>query len=195
MNPVPHRAERLVRWSLAPSERAAVLGDLEEEARTIAEDRGEYAARQWYWRQAARSVAPNLARRIRAYLKRPDELRFTAMFAASPFWSAVVDLAHVRHTMYVPREFDLAAATMWAVGFLLAFHRRWLQPERPIARRSWWVISAIFAVSLVLMFVHVLPPRAALVVSGVWAFWPSRPAVSDSCGQLACRSVAVRETR
>ena len=32
---IPARAERLVRWSLAPWERAAVLGDLQEKAREI----------------------------------------------------------------------------------------------------------------------------------------------------------------
>ena len=61
---VPRFARRLVTASLAPDERAAVLGDLEEEFadRAGTAPRG---ARRWYRRQAMRSVGPNLVRRVK----------------------------------------------------------------------------------------------------------------------------------
>jgi predicted permease len=40
-----------------------MLGDMEEEFRELAEERGVRAARRWYWRQALRSAGPNLGRR------------------------------------------------------------------------------------------------------------------------------------
>jgi hypothetical protein len=61
---IPARAERLMAWSLPPDERAAVLGDLEEEAKDIAEAQGGRAAARWYRRQVTRSLVPNVARRV-----------------------------------------------------------------------------------------------------------------------------------
>jgi hypothetical protein len=60
----PRAAERLLRWSLAPDERAAVLGDVQEEFAAIAETDHARAVR-WYWRQTATSVGPNIARQVR----------------------------------------------------------------------------------------------------------------------------------
>jgi hypothetical protein len=60
----PRLAERLLTWSLAPDERAAVLGDLAEEFSERADWTGEPAARRWYWHQALTSIAPNALRRF-----------------------------------------------------------------------------------------------------------------------------------
>jgi hypothetical protein len=66
-----------MRWSLAPWERSTVLGDLEEEARAIAAQSGERAARRWYWRQAILSLWPNVLRRFKG-----DERRREAFYGA-----------------------------------------------------------------------------------------------------------------
>ncbi len=60
----PRWAERLLGWSLAPDERAAVLGDVQEEFGALADQNPARAAR-WYWRQTLASVIPNIARQIR----------------------------------------------------------------------------------------------------------------------------------
>jgi hypothetical protein len=60
----PRLAERLLTWSLAPDERAAVLGDLAEEFSERADWTGGPAARRWYWRQALSSIPPNAHRRF-----------------------------------------------------------------------------------------------------------------------------------
>jgi predicted permease len=76
------RPPRLAEWLLECSlpddadERDAVLGDLAEEHDAIAAAEGARLARRWYWRQAARSVLPNIGRRVarRGHL-RPHEHR------------------------------------------------------------------------------------------------------------------------
>lgn len=65
----PRGAERLLRWSLALSERAAVLGDLEEEFTTLVDEAGLTQAVGWYWRQSVTSIIPNLSRRLRQALR------------------------------------------------------------------------------------------------------------------------------
>jgi predicted permease len=61
------RPPRLVEWvmraSLRPDDRQAVLGDLYEECRIRGERDGPRAARRWCWRQLLRSFLPNLRRR------------------------------------------------------------------------------------------------------------------------------------
>jgi hypothetical protein len=64
MTPHPPLAERLLTWSLAPADREAVLGDLQEEFAALVEASGAPAARRWYWAQTLTSVVPNLLRRI-----------------------------------------------------------------------------------------------------------------------------------
>jgi hypothetical protein len=62
----PRLAERLVRWSLpdCDCDRDAVLGDLQEEFAALSSADGHAAACRWYWAQTARSIGPNLIRRI-----------------------------------------------------------------------------------------------------------------------------------
>jgi hypothetical protein len=166
VNPIPRRAERLMRWSLAPWERAAVLGDLEEETHAIANDRGAAAARQWYWRQTTRSVVPNVWRRVGANLKRPDELRRATNFAAWPLWV----VATTR-----PSRFVWVISALFAILWLVpAIYRRWMGPERPLATQSWWVTTGFCAVALTLANMHMLPRRVAFGILCLWTFWPSR---------------------
>jgi predicted permease len=62
--PAPPRLARwLVRRSAPGTTREAMLGDLEEEFHGILETDGRRSALRWYWRQALRSLGPNLARR------------------------------------------------------------------------------------------------------------------------------------
>lgn len=62
----PRLAARLVERSLPPDplERDAVLGDLAEEHDCIVRRAGAARAHAWYWAQAARSIGPNLHRRL-----------------------------------------------------------------------------------------------------------------------------------
>src|SRR5579863_7311167 len=60
----PPLAERLLRWSLWPADRPAVLGDLQEEFATIAATDSRAAVR-WYWRQTITSLLPNASRQVR----------------------------------------------------------------------------------------------------------------------------------
>src|SRR6185295_14214887 len=75
---VPERGERLAKWSLAPWERQAVLGDLQEEFLNIAETAGTPAADRWYWRHVLLSLWPNLIRRARGDEHRARQIRQTA---------------------------------------------------------------------------------------------------------------------
>jgi putative ABC transport system permease protein len=59
----PKLVEWLMRVSLGPDDRQAVLGDLHEECRIRAERNGARAARRWCWGQLLRSFLPNLHRR------------------------------------------------------------------------------------------------------------------------------------
>jgi hypothetical protein len=60
----PALAERIVRASLAPVDRQAVMGDLQEEFAVLEARGGRAAASRWYWFQTAASLGPNLARRL-----------------------------------------------------------------------------------------------------------------------------------
>jgi hypothetical protein len=70
----PALAERIVRASLAPVDRQAVMGDLQEEFAALEAQTGPAAASRWYWVQTATSFAPNLVRRLRHswLLQRPE---------------------------------------------------------------------------------------------------------------------------
>ena len=61
----PRLAELLVSVLLPPRYREQQLGDLDEEFSARRSRRGLLHAWWWYWRQTLRSLAPNVALRIR----------------------------------------------------------------------------------------------------------------------------------
>jgi hypothetical protein len=65
MPSAPRFAERLVAWSLFPTDREAFLGDLQEEFASISRNAGPGAAARWYWTQTLASIVPNVLRRVR----------------------------------------------------------------------------------------------------------------------------------
>ena len=168
MNAIPPRAERIVRWSLAPWERAAILGDLHEEARAIAAAHGAQAAQRWYWRQTLVSVWPNVWRRVRASLRQPDDLRLAEAWAGP----ALVSVVTTRPGTFA-WTFSALLATFWIAP---AFFRRWLDTTRPMTTRGWRFMTAAFAAVLAGAAAHYVSPRQALVASLVWMFWPTRVA-------------------
>lgn len=57
----PKPAESVLLWILPKDQRNALIGDLEEEYRTLIVPKlGERAAQWWYWKQAIFSVAPTI---------------------------------------------------------------------------------------------------------------------------------------
>jgi len=60
----PRLATAILSLTTGRPDRASVLGDLTEEFRAIALDRGWDAASRWYWSQAVRSVGPLLWGRL-----------------------------------------------------------------------------------------------------------------------------------
>jgi putative ABC transport system permease protein len=62
----PSLARRLLLWLLPPPDRAAILGDLDEEFAHRRRVAGPRAAARWYWRQVLTSVPPALRLRHRA---------------------------------------------------------------------------------------------------------------------------------
>jgi hypothetical protein len=171
VNPVPHRAERLMGWSLAPWERAAVLGDLEEEAQAIADSHGEDAARQWYWRQTALSVVPNVARWVRSNLKQRDDLRLMSTLAMSQLPEMLT-----RH----PWTFGWTQRLVFiALAFTPSLYRRWLEPARPMATPAWWVATITLVALLILWSMYRFPFWYLLPVFAFWIQLPSGPVTPD----------------
>lgn len=65
----PKRAEMLLHFGLAKRDRECMIGDLEEEYRTVILPKyGARVAVRWYWWQAVRSVAAASGGRVRAWL-------------------------------------------------------------------------------------------------------------------------------
>jgi hypothetical protein len=62
----PRLAVFLLARVTEPAARPYILGDLREEFRELASDRGGAAARRWYWRQVGGSVGPLLGERLAA---------------------------------------------------------------------------------------------------------------------------------
>jgi putative ABC transport system permease protein len=62
----PRLAAWLARLATPPQDREPLLGDLEEEFRSLAEENGRARARSFYWSQVLRSLGPSLARRLHA---------------------------------------------------------------------------------------------------------------------------------
>jgi len=149
---IPPRAERLVRWSLAPWERAAILGDLHEEARAIAETQGEQAAQRWYWRQAVISVWPNLVRRLKGDERRMEAFRAGLGNFAICVFVVVVSLGD--HRAPPPWTLlGLLAFVMSAGAALFAKRMRQPVPKSGPRRVAFYVASAVVLVASVAAFV------------------------------------------
>jgi len=108
--PVPPRAERLLRWSLSPLERQAILGDLQEDHASIAQAKGAVAARRWYWHQVLSSIAPNLWRRLRA-----DQRRSRLFY--SGLWTMAIGLSWGVIALF-PRSEPAMMPFFWPFYFL-----------------------------------------------------------------------------
>lgn len=140
------RAERLMRWSLAPWERSAVLGDLEEERREIEERSGNSAARRWYWRQVIRSLWPNLVRRLRGDERRLAQVKGTSYFFV--FGALYLEMA---------RSGEDSSTYRWTMGVLMmgaglsgvlsAILRRRLTPSRAERRAVFVFLALLVAAS------------------------------------------------
>jgi hypothetical protein len=144
---IPVRAERLARWSLAPWERAAVLGDLQEEARAIAVTIGDRAARHWYWRQAVVSVWPNVLRRAKGDERRWSHLRSSSAGLALWMFILVID---VQEHAGISALRDLGLVVAFSLGVADAlFKKQWFSFSHLVKRRllvAWaMVLLAVFA--------------------------------------------------
>ena len=68
-NVPPKRAEMLLHFGLPKRDREYMIGDLEEEYRTVILPKyGPGVAARWYWWQAVRSVAAASGARVRVWL-------------------------------------------------------------------------------------------------------------------------------
>lgn len=68
-NDPPNRAEMLLHFGLPKRDRECMIGDLEEEYRSVILPKyGAGVAARWYWWQAVRSVAAAFGARVRVWL-------------------------------------------------------------------------------------------------------------------------------
>jgi hypothetical protein len=169
----PRFARWLVTSSLAPGERAAVLGDLEEEfADRAAID--ERAARRWYRRQALRSAAPNFVRCVRNNPEPP--LRVVTMFLLLSVQGVTTAISH--------RDYNLV--WYWPIPTLLAAIVIALPPKIR-TRIQGRVFVTIYLLLLPVTLVSTVTPRsirgvvsefvglpllAALFIVRYWPWWP-----------------------
>jgi hypothetical protein len=175
--PVPPRAERLLRWSLSPLERPAILGDLQEEHAALAQTKGADAAGRWYWNQVLWSVAPNLWRRLQADPRRAAHFRggLRAM-AVGAIWSICF-------------FFDSRITGSWWVVYGLfglcqvlvaLFYKRLEAPSRQRRIEKWSASLAICFFLLLVGYWRPLPSSwLALGLLGlllIQALWPRLPA-------------------
>ncbi len=172
----PRLAEQLVRWSLAPEERPAVLGDLAEEFAEERQHAGDRAARRWYWYQTITSVGPNVVRRIRN-----DEEKRVQRFLTT--W--------LTGLWVVPRAWDYwhSPISGWlafgAYGLLLIVLGR-IKPTAAQARflgrtgfgllAAWLVWGLLPAPQQALEVRYLFVPLAAVFLSALlWRRWPPDP--------------------
>jgi hypothetical protein len=176
---LPERAERLVKWSLAPWERPAVMGDLQEEFRDFAETVGEPAAQTWYWRQALASLWPNFMRRLRG-----DDARYALwsqgmeQFACGCVWLAQV--------WAIGRPYKASVGAAWMIfgAFSIAesiLRKRVSAPRVKISVESIVTLMAIVGTLLAVkqwpqapqqfLWASLLP----LVAVRLWPWWPADP--------------------
>ena len=169
----PGRAERLMRWSLAPWERAAVLGDMNEEFNHLLNLDGAEAARRWYWRQAIQSVWPNVVRRARG-----DESRLR-LLQGQLFWVPYIALRYLR---FLEGEIDLWIPILLVLGTIVvvgqALFKKRLRPNRLQRRVNLGIIFLLPLLGWVViqrgswqaqqMFLGAL---GMLIVLQVWPWW------------------------
>ena len=179
----PERAERLAKWSLAPWERPAVMGDLQEEFRDLAETVGEPAARRWYWRQAIESVWPNFMRR----LKTDDQRRnrwwgSIALIANGCVMLITTNLMLPPHGSLERRLIPVSWIVFGAIGAVQAVVRKRLKAPTSQARTIAVYVGVTWVVCVVGVFFLPAPPRYSLIMlfSGVvvleiWPWWPPDP--------------------
>lgn len=111
----PALARALLALAAAPADRAALIGDLEEEFAAIS-GLSRHRARAWYWRQAALSAPHLLARRFAS----PQARRFAVTALA-----AVAAFALVRY-------WDVAVARKAARAFYATFQSPSYAPARMV---------------------------------------------------------------
>lgn len=181
---VPARAERLLRWSLSPLDRPAILGDLEEEHTALRRTAGSAAADRWYWRQVLRSIAPNLWRRLRADPRREARfhsgLRAIAMGVLFLVPSLFVTSRRVPAT--VPIEWILCTIFGLCQVIVALVYRRVEAPSRQRRMLSWWS-AGILSFWLIAGSWQLIPAGwLSVIVFGwllalaMWPVWPRLPA-------------------
>jgi hypothetical protein len=169
-----------MRWSLAPEERPAVLGDLSEEFVEQHQSAGDRAARWWYWRQTFTSVVPNVVRRIRNDENKRFQRGFVLFLIWTPqicarTWEAwhsvpVVLLALVGVAAFVlfspvlfprPRQAQLRVLRPLLVVFIGALLLRGLYPAPAlVAFESTYLLA---------------PLGIVIFVLALWRRWPPDP--------------------
>jgi hypothetical protein len=150
-------------WSLAPHERGAVLGDLEEGFANRAEAFGDRAATAWYWRQTLRSIGPNLLRRLRR--DKPFQQAWLQQFVAA-------GVLAVFCFGFPDGRVDSQAATGWfaAMCFVNSGRIPWLDGGPTLLARILMNFVALAVMSIA------CPPLAILMAFAVRPRKPSAPA-------------------
>jgi hypothetical protein len=170
----PRAAERLLQWSLAPDERAAVLGDVQEEFAAIAETDHARAVR-WYWRQTARSVGPNIARQLRnqwadarRVIDEQDQRSRRRRLIFGLSWMAFVAVLFGGLAIAFPRVNSVPEALIFAIpgamGVLTYFYR-----AMPVGSRRGQMAALVCFTSMGVGFVHTPAFQAARY--GLWLVW------------------------
>jgi hypothetical protein len=165
-----------MRWSLAPDERPAVLGDLEEEFALIAAERGELAARRWYLRQVLTSVVPNAVRRARRRYCSDEarSARRTSRVSAAVF--AVLGIIVGAIGMLLTPDGWVAGAGVMAMSLLLlvdgVVRTRQSQPRPRAERLS--VTSALVLAAIIDKMGHSRVALAVILGANFWIYWPPR---------------------
>jgi len=190
----PRAAERLLRWSLAPDERAAVLGDVQEEFAAIAETDHARAFR-WYWRQTATSVVPNIVRQVRnqwadarRVIDEQDQRSRRRRLIGGLSWMAFVAVLFGGLAIAFPRVNSVPEALIFAIPGAMAvltyFYRA--MPVGSRSRRA-QITQFLCFTSMAVGFLHI--PSLETTRSGIWlvvlllwmwpqAMWPFRRALA-----------------
>lgn len=174
--PVPPRAERLLRWSLSPLERPAILGDLQEEHTALAQVKGAKSADQWYWRQVLRSIAPSLWRRLQADRRREARFRTGLWLVAGGVASVLPGLLFNSKVSLFWTCYGVLGAGQVVAALL---HKR-LDPPPRQRRVEKWLFVGIGVTWLVVANSGLISPnRFGWIVFGLMialALWPRLPA-------------------